>query len=709
MLQKLSQRLIWFVVILLPPFVLYAQDKDQEILPDTAKVVYWQENGVSRQAWMATDEVAVFRGKARDKAAAKKFVTDVSVSVPDKDILFMNSFVSVIRTTNLGAGRSASPPAMETMLRQAAPHSPGRPVSPVFYPQRQKIPGTRMALTGEIVVRFDSAPTVAELEAVEQNFDLTLIRSVTPTAFLYQAATPWESLEKANALQQSGMVGEATPHWYRSRSTRQSSDPLAAQQWHLANTGQGGGLAGADANVTPAWNGYLGSETQVIAIVDGAVEIGHEDLQANVRSGLSWDFVEDQDDPGGEPDDPHGTACAGVAAARGFNGIGGIGAAPLTGLAGIRLLGAESDVNESLALSHNSEDIAIYSNSWGPVDDGMRLEGPGPLTLEAIRHGTENGRGGKGNIYVWAGGNGQGNSDNSNYDGYANLRQTLAIAASTDQGLQARYSEPGANLLVNAPSNGGHSQITTTDRTGQPGYSTTNYTATFGGTSAAAPLVAGVIALMLEANPGLSWRDVRWILAHTAQLNDPGHPDWVTNGGGLAVNHSYGFGRIDGLAAVTMSDGWSGLGPDRSVQAMVEPGSPIPDNDPSGIASSVEIDDDFTVEFVDITFSAPDHPFWGDLEVVLTSPAGTRSILAERHSSGRTFSYDNWRFGSTRHLGERSRGAWTLTVRDLSAEDTGTFTGWRLEIHGHDGRGPIPVRIPPGAKLMPALMLLLGN
>jgi kexin len=89
----------------------------------------------------------------------------------------------------------------------------------------------------------------------------------------------------------------------------------------------------------------------------------------------------------------------------------------------------------------------------------MRLEGPGPLTLEAIKHGTETGRGGKGNIYVWAGGNGRVNSDNSNYDGYANLRQTLAIGASTDQGLQAGYSEPGANLLVNAPSNGGQSQI----------------------------------------------------------------------------------------------------------------------------------------------------------------------------------------------------------------------------------------------------------
>lgn len=624
----------------------------------------------------------------------------------------MNSFVSVIRTSKLEAARVASPRATENILRQAAPGSPDRPVSPVFYPQGQKIPETRMALTGEIIVRFEAAPSVAELEAVEKDFGLTLVRTITATAFLYQAATPWQSLEKANALQESGMVGEATPHWYRTMSTRQNNDPLAGQQWHLENTGQSGGLPGADANVTPVWKTYRGTEAQVVAIVDDSVEIGHEDLQVNVRPGLSWDFVDDQENPSGSSDDMHGTACAGVAVAQGFNGIGGIGAAPLAGLAGIRLLGAVTDLNMADALSHHSSDISIYSNSWGPSDDAKRLEGPGSLTIEAIRNGTDNGRDGKGSIYIWAGGNGLQNSDNSNYDGFASLRQALAIGATTDQGRQAYYSEPGANLLVNAPSNGGLAAITTADRTGQPGYSANNYTATFGGTSAAAPLVAGIVALMLEANPNLTWRDVRWILAHTAQRNDPAHPDWTANGAGLNVNHSYGFGRVDALAAVTMSAGWPGLGPVRYAQALVQPGAAIPDNNLAGVSSSVVVDEDFTIEFVDITFSAPDHPYWGDLEIVLTSPAGTRSVLAEKHQSDRTaYRYDKWRFGSTRHLGEGARGTWTLTVRDGGALDTGTFSEWKLEIHGNDSEKTnlSAIGADTGTTLTPALMLLLED
>jgi proprotein convertase subtilisin/kexin type 2 len=122
------------------------------------------------------------------------------------------------------------------------------------------------------------------------------------------------------------------------------------------------------------------------------------------------------------------------------------------------------------------------------------------------------------------------------------------------------------------------------------------------------------------------------------------------------------------------------------------------------------VDEDFTIEFVDITFSAPDHPYWGDLEVVLTSPAGTRSVLAEKHQSDSTaYRYDKWRFGSTRHLGEGARGTWTLTVRDLGALDTGTFSEWKLEIHGNDRNRAFPAAIGAGTDttILPALMLLL--
>ena len=701
--MHLAIRIIALLILSLYPALIHAQDKGDEPWPDNAGIVHWQETGIRRQAWLADDEVAVFRGKVKGKAAIERFMQDVKRSIPEKDIQLMNPYISVIWTTQFDKTQHASPRAADAILRHAAPNAPVRPVSPIFYPQGRKIAATRMALTGELVARFDSEPGAETLAAVEKNYELTPARAIDAKTRIYRAATPMQSLEAANALGESGLVGEATPLWYRARATRQLNDPLAGQQWHLASTGQGGGMPGVDGNVVPVWETYRGSAAQVVAVVDGALEIGHEDLLENVRPGLSWNFVEDNDDPSGSSDDAHGTACAGIAVARGFNGIGIAGAAPLAGLAGLRLLGAETDLHEAEALSHNRDTVSIYSNSWGPVDDGRRLEGPGPLTLQAIRNGAASGRGGKGNIYVWAGGNGRQNLDNSNYDGYANLRETLAIAATTDQGLQASYSEPGANILVNAPSNGGLSAITTTDRTGPPGYSAGNYTSNFGGTSAAAPLVSGIVALMLEANPNLTWRDVRWILAHTAINNDSAHPDWSENGAGLNVNHSYGFGRVDALAAVTMSAGFIGVGPELASQALSQPNIAIPDNDPAGVSSNVEITDDFTVEFVDITFSAPDHPHWGDLEIVLTSPAGTRSVLAQKHSSGRAHSYDRWRFGSTRHLGERSRGTWTLTVRDIWGLDVGTFTEWKLEIYGNGRNWATTGK----ASLLPALMLLL--
>lgn len=668
--------------------------------PDGATEVTWRENGRTMRAWTTFDEVAAFRGRGRKDG--ERFTRQMRGLAPEQDIVFMNDFVSIIRTQKLDASRFASPRGMDEVVRRS-PADPERKAGPVFYSTGRRDAG-RMALTGEVMAFFEGTPASALVEKIENDFGLDLVRSVTPQALVFEAATPWAALEAANRLHDSGLVREATPGWLKSKARRLTNDPFSPQQWHLSNTGQLGGTPGADANVAAVWSSYAGKASHVVAIVDGAVEIGHEDLQANVRPGLSYDFVSDDTDPSDTGNDPHGTACAGIAAARGFNGIGVTGAAPETGLAGLRLLDAETDFNEFQAFSRNSSVISVYSNSWGPEDDGMRLEGPGPLALEAIRNATAHGRDGKGCIFVWAAGNGRQNLDNSNYDGYANLRQTIAVAASTNLGVQASYSEAGANILLNAPSGGGTAGITTTDQTGLTGYTTSNYTGGFSGTSAATPLVAGVAALMLDANPQLSWRDVRWVLAHTARRNDPAEPGWTFNGAGLPVNHAYGFGTVDAEAAVSMSAGFQGLGPERFSENGTFPGAPIPDNSLTGASSSLHIDDDFIVEHVDVWFSASDHPRWGDLEVTLTSPSGTASTLSQLHESDSAYTYDNWRFGSVRHLGERSSGTWTLTVRDRLSGMTGTFQNWKLEIYGHDAAAG-----PGRVDITPALMLLLQD
>jgi len=510
----------------------------------------------------------------------------------------------------------------------------------------------------------------------------------------------------ANELYESGRVNYAYPNWIRKRFKRATpNDTFFLNQWHLNNTGQSGGAPGEDVNIVSVWDTYRGSADEVIAVVDDGLEITHEDLEANVNQVVNWDFAsvpQDSDPSPVRPDDNHGTNVAGVAAGVGFNGLGISGAAPNAGLVGLRLLGlSQSDAKEAKALSHERDVIDIYSNSWGPDDGGSVLDGPGPATEDALEKGAADGRGKLGNIYVWAAGNG-GSSDNSNYDGYANSRYTIAVSASTNTGDEPSYAEKGANILVNAPSSGGTLGITTTDRTGGEGSDSSNYYHDFGGTSAAAPLVSGIIALMLEANPSLTWRDVQHILMVTAEKNDPSDPDWTTNGAGFHVNPKFGFGRVNAQAAVAAadlkfpSDGYASpaAGP---VQGDSTPALAIPDNNIVGVSDTITIPDDILVEFVEIFFTS-NHPRWGDLEITLTSPAGTESVLGEKHDNTEenVVVYSNWRFGSVRHFGESSQGDWTLTVKDLRSGITGVFESWTLEIYGFTERLPWVERFAPG-------------
>ncbi len=472
------------------------------------------------------------------------------------------------------------------------------------------------------------------------------------------------------------------------------NDPLFARQWHLRNTGQLSGTAGQDANVGAAWDVATGAGV-VIGIVDDGLQHTHPDLAPGYRADLSYDFNGGDADPMPETGDDHGTAAAGVAAARGNNGVGVSGSAPSASLAGLRLISvATTDQQEATGLTFKPQDIGIYSNSWGPSDDGFTLEAPGPLTRAAFATAVQTGRGGRGSIYVWAAGNGLDANDNSNYDGYANSRYTIAVTAVDNRGRQSWYAEPGANILVAAPSSGDSSGtevgIVTTDRTGSAGYNTGstagnlpdgNYTNDFGGTSSATPVVSGVVALMLEANPNLGWRDVQHILANSARKNDPTDVGWSQNGAGKWVNHKYGFGVVDAAAAVNLAKTWTNVGPEVSASSgTITVGRAIPDNNATGITSSFTLGADIRMESVEIVFSAT-HARRGNLQVVLIAPSGTKSVLAEKHADTGA-NYSGWVFSTVRDWGESSKGTWTLTVSDLTSGTTGTFGSWALNVYG---------------------------
>ncbi len=512
-------------------------------------------------------------------------------------------------------------------------------------------------------------------------------------------------------------------------------DPLYPYQWHLRNDGQvTGAVAGVDINVEPAWAEGIRGEGSVIAIVDTGTELGHPDLVANALPGASWDYIEQDNDPTPPPGLPdpgyaHGTGTAGLAAGRDLNGIGIRGAAPRAAFVANNLIAAGA--LESLlrhALTMELDRVGVSSNSWGFAPDGYgELHTVTPDWEEAIVEGVTYGRGGRGTVYVWAAGNGYAhrvdgvpvgaNVDNSNYDDQANSPYIVTTCAVRADGRPALYSERGANLWVCAPG-GERIGTVTTDLTGASGnnppalggsdLADPDYTATFVGTSAATPLVAGVAALILDANPALTWRDVRLILAQSAvRLTPEGSPsatEWVetTPAPGQPryhFNHNFGFGLVDAAAAVALARQWRSVGGMESLtirrrdstMAVVEiaPGQ--------SAEATLELSDELVIEYLEIFFDAA-HTGSGDMgeiEVTLIAPGGSESLLAERHDcysmviegleidcTTRYSDNGGWTFGSARHLGEAAAGTWRLTVTNHSQAETLAWNGWGLTLYG---------------------------
>ena len=495
-----------------------------------------------------------------------------------------------------------------------------------------------------------------------------------------------KGLEKLRSSFLKGEIESFSPLLDKSVSTRfEPNDPFYDDQWHLNNTGQTSGTSGEDANVTAVWNSYNGSGV-VISVIDDGVEHSHPDLTTNYLSQHSYDWCGDDPDPDPNSWEGHGTSVAGVAAGAGNNSIGVTGAAFGANIAGHRLIACGfTDSTAADALSYDNGDIDIYSNSWGPFDDGTVLEGPGPITVAAIEDSIYNGRSGLGNIYTWAAGNGLESNDNSNYDGYASLRYAIAVAAITHYGNQSWYSEPGANILVTAHSNGGtpdYEGITTTDITGTGGYSGGDVTHDFGGTSSATPLVSGVIALILESNPDLTWRDVQNILVHSSRKNDASDSSWSVNGGGLTVSHKYGFGAVDAGAAVSLAENWTSSGEETNATFGPFTENLAIDNGPSAWTEfNLSVPINLTLESVDVIVDIT-HTARGELDIVLESPSGHQSWLAEVHDDDNA-DYSNWRFGTVQHWDESSQGNWTLKVRDsVTGSNSGTLNSWELIFHG---------------------------
>ncbi len=582
----------------------------------------------------------------------------------------------------------------------------------VMYEQGSpRTPFTRRTVTRELLLE---SPSRADVERVAKTAGLSFKSApdFAPGKYVYLAQSGAEALAAMAALESEVSVTTNLILARQQAKRTLPNDTLIGKQWHLKSSGQTGALAGTDSNIESVWAyptagaGRRGRGIN-IGVVDDGLETGHPDLAANV------DTVNDKDwndstptDPNPGSGDDHGTACAGNAAAVGNNGLGVSGTAPEAKLVGMRLIAAATtDTQEAEAMGYLPQLIQIKTNSWGPNDTGNVLEGPGPLTLAALKNAAETGRGGKGSIILWAAGNGGDVGDNSNYDGYANSIYTIAIAAFDSQSRQAYYSEPGANVVVTAPSNGDTPAlgITTVDRSSSNGYndgsttgelSDSNYTQTFGGTSSATPTAAGIVACILEANPNLGWRDLQELLIKSAKKVNPTDSDWVTNAAGFHFNHKFGAGLIDAAAAVALAPTWVNLSPQlQRTSSQNALSVAIPNQNTTGITRQFVISpaDNLRVEQVTVTVNI-NHTSRGNLKVTLTSPSGTLSTLAEVHADSGD-NYPNWKFMSLRHWGENAAGTWVLKVSDESAASNttgGTLTAATLDIFGSQAAASNP-------------------
>ncbi|KAF2882899.1 hypothetical protein ILUMI_23285 [Ignelater luminosus] len=457
----------------------------------------------------------------------------------------------------------------------------------------------------------------------------------------------------------------------------QDSDPRWPSMWYL---NRGNGL---DMNVIPAWLEGVTGKGAVVTILDDGLEKDHPDLVQNYDPLASYDVNNHDSDPSPRYDmidsNRHGTRCAGEVAATSNNSVCALGVAHGAQVGGVRMLdGDVTDAVEARSLSLNPQHIDIYSASWGPDDDGKTVDGPGELATRAFIEGVTKGRNGKGSIFVWASGNGGRDHDNCNCDGYTNSIYSLSISSATEQGHVPWYSEACSSTLASTYSSGavGERQVVTTDLHH-------SCTSSHTGTSASAPLAAGICALALEANPNLTWRDMQHIVVRTARPQHLVTPDWQTNGVGRNVSHSFGYGLMDAYAMVQLARKWVTV-PEQHKCEITAPHVQKSIPAKSVVVLQLQVTECEGVQVLEhvqakLTIFSQRR---GDLHIQLTSPMGTRvTLLAHRAHDVAHSGFNRWPFMSVHSWGETPFGTWQLEIHNdgrLLAE----IQTWDLILYG---------------------------
>ena len=438
----------------------------------------------------------------------------------------------------------------------------------------------------------------------------------------------------------------------------QFTDPLYGCQNSLNNRDH----PGEDINVESAWQfGALGQGVNVV-ITDTGIDDLHEDLVGAVDTGRSttvtgngllW-----------SPEFKHGTYMAGIIAAQ-HNAVGVRGVAPNASVSHFRFAQGRysawvSGKQMRLAMTHNYQETAVSSNSWGYDTWAGEFHSMSKPMANGIEQGISQGFYGKGTSYVFS----AANHFNSNLSEIENHRAVITVCGvdETGQAMEPyntiRYYGYGSSLWVCAP----YDTWTTAHN---------NIYLPAEGTSVSTAIVSGVVALVRGVNPALTWRDVKVILAGSARQNDASHPQWTTGARQYGsydknyhYNEYYGFGVVDAGAAVELATTWNNLPAMKTVSAqsdrlyMTAP-DPVDGSSPATLSDTLNLDPDVGfVEFVELNIEF-DHPSLRDLSAELESPTGTIAMLLEPDEIFRGINFNgNHRFGSAKSLGEDPTGTW---------------------------------------------------
>lgn len=469
-------------------------------------------------------------------------------------------------------------------------------------------------------------------------------------------------------------------------------DPGFTRQWHLKNLN----TFKNDLNVTGLWEEGINGEGAIVAIIDDGVDYTHKDIQDNFYYKGSYDFNVKRKLPMPElNEDVHGTRCAGQIAAK-PNDVCGVGIAYKAKVSGIRILSLEiSAEDEAVAINYDYHNNHIFSCSWGPPDDGKAMDAAPDIVRDAIYKGITEGRSKLGTVFVFASGNGGMYDDNCNFDGYTNSVYSITIGAISEFDQHPEYSEACTALMAVTYSNG------VMDRSIYTSSSWRNQcTDQHGGTSAAAPMGAGVVALALSVRPDLHWRDFQHITINSAIPINLEDGSWGKLASGKLYSTRFGFGKIDAYKFVKYAIGFKSVGPQSTYSSTFVKVHKIFGKSEDRISSSFTVTENelfqikfFKLEHITVTVNI-EHQKRNEVRISLLSPNNITSELGTpRRLDHSSAGFQNWTFSSVKHFGESPIGVWTLLVEDIiNNENSGRFLDWQLKLWCESRKPSVPKR-----------------